>query len=263
MSEQNPYRAPAANVEVPLETGQLGDPRGVPAGRGFSWFGEGFALFKRSPWIWILNVIIYLVIMAIMGMIPVVSLVSNLLNPVFIGGFMLGCYALDRGQELEVSHVFAGFQRNTGKLVGLGAMSLVLTIVVMLITFVVMFGAMGIDMAALESGEVAQDPQAGLKMLLAVLVMLFLLVPVAMMFWFAPVILVLNDEVGIIESMKLSFRGCLKNILPFLLYGILGFVLSIVATIPLALGWLVLMPVVIASVYAAYRDIYLGAGDAG
>jgi len=126
-----------------------------------------------------------------------------------------------------------------------------------------LFGTMGIDMAAMESVEAAGDPQAGLKVLLVMLVMLLLLVPVAMMFWFAPVILVLNDEVGVLESMKLSFRGCLKNLLPFLLYGLLGFVLSIVASIPLMLGWLVLTPVVIASIYAAYKDIYLGAGDAG
>ena len=263
MSDQNPYQPPVATVEVTPEMGQLGEPRGLPAGRGFSWLGEGFELFKRNPWIWILNVIIYLVIMMIMGMIPLVSLVSNLLNPVFIGGFMLGCLALDKGQELEVSHVFAGFQRNTGKLVGLGAMSLVLVIVVVLISVAALFGTMGIDMAAMESVEAAGDPQAGLKVLLVMLVMLLLLVPVAMMFWFAPVILVLNDEVGVLESMKLSFRGCLKNLLPFLLYGLLGFVLSIVASIPLMLGWLVLTPVVIASIYAAYKDIYLGAGDAG
>ena len=76
MSEQNPYQAPTAKVEVPLETGQLGEPRGVPAGRGFSWFGEGFDLFKRNPWIWILNVIIFFVILMLLGLIPIISLGS-------------------------------------------------------------------------------------------------------------------------------------------------------------------------------------------
>jgi hypothetical protein len=37
------------------------------------------------------------------------------------------------------------------------------------------------------------------------------------------------------------------------------FVLAIVASIPLALGWLVLGPMIVASVYTAYRDIYLSA----
>jgi uncharacterized membrane protein len=263
MSEQNPYQAPTAKVEVPLETGQLGEPRGVPAGRGFSWFGEGFDLFKRNPWIWILNVIIFFVILMLLGLIPIVSLVSNLLGPVFIGGFMLGCRAMDEGNELEVSHVFAGFQKNTGKLVGLGALNLLLTILLVVITFAVMFGVAGMDMTSLETGAAANDPQMGMGLLLTILVMTLLFIPLIMLFWFAPVILVLHDEVGIIDAMKLSFRGCLKNILPFLLYGILGFVLSIIATIPLGLGWLVLMPVVIAANYASYKDIYLGEADAG
>jgi uncharacterized membrane protein len=56
--------------------------------------------------------------------------------------------------------------------------------------------------------------------------------------------------------MKASFMGCLKNILPFLVYGVIMFGLAIVASIPLALGWLVLGPMTIASVYTAYRDIY-------
>jgi len=38
---------------------------------------------------------------------------------------------------------------------------------------------------------------------------------------------------------------------------VVGFVLMIVATIPLGLGWLVLGPVLAASIYASYKDIYL------
>jgi len=45
---------------------------------------------------------------------------------------------------------------------------------------------------------------------------------------------------------------------PFVLYGLVGLVLGIVASIPFGLGWLVLGPVAIASVYVGYRDIFLG-----
>ena len=44
-------------------------------------------------------------------------------------------------------------------------------------------------------------------------------------------------------AMKVSFIGCLRNIVPFLIYGVVGIALAIVATIPLLLGWLVLGPV--------------------
>jgi len=44
-----------------------------------------------------------------------------------------------------------------------------------------------------------------------------------------------------------------------LIYGVVMLVLSILATLPLLLGWLVLVPIATASIYTAYRDIF---GDA-
>jgi uncharacterized membrane protein len=46
------------------------------------------------------------------------------------------------------------------------------------------------------------------------------------------------------------------NFVPFLLYGLLGVVLTIVAAIPIGLGFLILIPMIIASIYTAYRDIF-------
>jgi len=63
-------------------------------------------------------------------------------------------------------------------------------------------------------------------------------------------------EVGAVAAMQASFFGCLRNMLPFLLYGIVLFIASIVAFIPFGLGWLVLAPVTAASIYTGYRDIY-------
>jgi uncharacterized membrane protein len=57
-------------------------------------------------------------------------------------------------------------------------------------------------------------------------------------------------------AMATSFRGCLRNIVPFLLYCLIGLGLAIVASIPFFLGWLVLGPVTIATVYTAYCDIF-------
>ena len=74
--------------------------------------------------------------------------------------------------------------------------------------------------------------------------------------WFAPALVVFH-QLGPVEAMKDSFLGCLRNVLPFLVYGIMFTLLAILATIPLGLGWLVLGPVTVASIYTAYRDIYL------
>ena len=56
--------------------------------------------------------------------------------------------------------------------------------------------------------------------------------------------------------MKTSFRACWINMLPMLVYSLLGLAFAIVASIPFGLGWLVLGPVFAASVYASYKDIF-------
>ena len=258
MSEQNPYQPPAANIEVTTVEGQLSGAKGVAVGRGLSWYGEGFELFKQDPWIWILNIVVFFIIMSVMSVEPLVSILSSLLYPVFVAGLILGCRDLDAGNELKVSHVFAGFQHRTGSLIGLGAINMVLSILFVVVIFglIGVMSAMGdLDFEAMETGQVS-NAQA-LSMSLAVVVGMLFMFPLIMLFWFAPTLIVLNDEIGIIEAMKLSFMGCLKNILPFLIYGIVGFILMIIATIPLALGWLVLAPVFLGTIYVGYKDIFL------
>jgi uncharacterized membrane protein len=83
-----------------------------------------------------------------------------------------------------------------------------------------------------------------------------LTVPLLMAVWFAPALVIFHD-LGPTQAMKDSFTGCLRNIVPFLLYSVIWLVLSIIASIPLGLGWLVLGPMTAASIYTAYRDIYL------
>lgn len=260
--EQNPYKAPESNVDNVPTTGQgetpAPEPRAVDAGRGVGWFGGGWQLFKAAPGVWIANIVILFVIMMVLSLIPLVSLLTNLLSPVFMGGLMMGCRDLDRGEPLTVNHLFAGFSHRTGTLIGLGALYMVLVIVVVAIGMAFMAG-MGGGMATMMDPNAGGDPAAaGAAMMIGMLVMMALLIPVIMLYWFAPALIVLHPEVGVIDAMKLSFAGCLKNILPFLVYGIIGFIIAIVATIPLGLGWLVAGPVFIGSIYAGYKEIFLG-----
>ena len=173
MSEQNPYQPPAANIEMSAPVGQLSGAKGVAVGRGLSWYGEGFDLFKQNPWIWILNIVLFFIIMSVMSVVPFVSILTSLLYPVFVGGLILGCRDLDEGNELNVSHVFAGFQHRTGTLIGLGAINMVLSILFVAIIFGVMIAMGSLNFEAMETGQMS-DEQA-LSMSLAVLIgMLFM-----------------------------------------------------------------------------------------
>lgn len=258
MSEENPYQAPQSNVEPEMLSTEavLSGPQSVPAGRGMGWISEGFGLFKMGPVAWIINIIIFFVLVMVLSLIPIVSLVLNLIMPVFTAGFMLGCKDLDDGNELQVAHLFAGFKQRTGALIGVGALYLVMIIVVMAVIFGLMF-AMGAGGAMMGGDPNAMDPAMGMNMVLAMLIGMAIAIPVVMAYWFAPALVVFHEEVGVIEAFKLSFLGCLKNIIPFLVFGIVGFILAIVATIPLMLGWLVFGPTLIGSMYVAYKEIFL------
>ncbi len=76
-----------------------------------------------------------------------------------------------------------------------------------------------------------------------------------MAIWFAPALVVLRGDEPF-AAMKTSFNACLRNVVPFLVYGLVGLLLAILATIPLGLGWFVLAPVYAASIYAGYKDIF-------
>jgi len=229
--------------------------RAVGAGQGWTWIAEGFGLFKKAPGIWIALVVILFVILVVLAFIPLLGAVATfLIMPVFVGGLLLGCRALEGGGELEVAHLFAGFKAHTGNLIVLGALAIAGWIVVMLP--VVVIGGAGAFLAALR-GDAAGVAALGGSFMLAWLVALALSIPIYMALWFAPALVVLR-EMAPVEAIKESFLGCLKNILPFLVYSIVLMVLGIVAAIPLGLGWLVLGPTLIASVYVSYRDIYGG-----
>jgi len=257
MTTVNPYAAPKAAVAdqtVTLSADFVPGGQSRPAGHGWSWIAEGWDLFRRQPGMWIGIIVLFFVIMIVAVLIPFVGgLLMSLFGPVFAAGLMLGCKALDEGRELEIGHLFAGFRSHTGTLVGIGAIYLAGTLVVMLVVAL----TMGVGMAAMMGQADPESMQAmGMTMVLAMLIMFALLLPLIMAIWLAAPLVVFHDH-GAVDAMKGSFTGCLKNILPFLLYGLVLFVFSIFATIPLGLGWLVLGPVFAASVYASYRDIYL------
>lgn len=254
---ENPFAAPAARVSdfTREDDGALlPEPARVDAGRGMSWIGEAWALFREAPGIWVAIVLVLGIILIVLSMIPLVNLGVSIITPVFIGGLMLGCHALRQGDSLEFGHLFAGFQSHFGKLALAGLIYAIGVFVIMAGVMVAMVGSMGVSLLTGGGNPAGVNP---ISMLLAVLVAMALIMPLAMAIWFAPALIVLHDMAPM-EALTLSFKGCLRNIVPFLLYGIVLFVLSIVAMIPLGLGLLVLGPVMIASQYVSYREIFVG-----
>jgi uncharacterized membrane protein len=257
---ENPYAAPKTYVEdAPLSwpDGEfIPGGRGVPAGNGWRWIADAWAFTGLQRGTFIGVFLLWVLIAIVLGLIPILGTIfSALLMPVFTAGFILGCDALRRGEQLEVGHLFAGFKNNTGKLVAVGAISLACFLVMVLIVMAIFGSTVG--MFFLGGGQPSPEEMTGLMLTVALsgLVMLALSLPLYMAMWFAGPLIVLAQH-DVKEALKTSFGACLKNIVPFLLWSIAIFFLSILATIPLALGWLLLGPVLMASIYLSYRDIF-------
>jgi len=238
-------------------------PRQLAAGEGAAWWGESWRIFCAAPAVWIAILLVFVILSVALVMIPVVgSLVHSVLIPVLAGGVMLGCDALARGEPLRVGHLFAGFQ--AGRFAPLCVLGLLwlavvcVTAVVMVVTIFLAFGAAGLE-ALTDLGGTAIDYNAlvsgGLAVLVVGLIALTITLFVAMAYWFAPALVVLNGEQPM-AALRKSFEATWRNIGAFLLYGVIYIGLAIVASIPAGLGWLVLGPMFAGSCYAGWRTIF-------
>jgi hypothetical protein len=245
--QENPYLPPTARVEdAEIVRGDYVDGgRVVPAGHGWEWIVSGWATFRRQSGTWMLLAFVLGIVVIAISLVPLLgSLAMPVVMPVLVGGLMLACARLERGEDIGVADLFAAFSRGAGPLLVLGLIGFGLTIAAAIPA-----------MAALFMGGFGSGSLTGSAFLLMVLVYIALLLPVYMALWFAPP-LVAVEELPPTRAIAQSFRGCLKNIIPFLVYSAILIPLAVVATLPLFLGWLALGPVIVASIYAAYRDIF-------
>jgi uncharacterized membrane protein len=237
-----------------------GEPRTVDAARGWNWISDAWELFKKNPGVWIVNFILFVILYLVLNFVPIIGhIATHLLAPVLMGGLMLGCRALDRGEKFEVEHLFAGFKTNTSQLVMLGVFNLVILLLIFCVAAVAVLLAGGGAIFAAITGDGLTGALLGgalmVFMLIGALVVALLAIPLVMALWFAPCLVVFRNMAAT-DAMVTSFNACLKNLIPFLIYGLIALVLGVVASIPLLLGWLVLVPVFIASVYTSYRDVF-------
>lgn len=208
----------------------IGEPRVVEAGRGAAWWGTGWRLFTSNFWTWIGIMIIYIIITVLISQVPYVGDVGHwLLTPVFMGGLMLGCAAIERNEPLRVAHLFEGFQGvhfvplmiigavNIALSLGIGALAVAGVMGGMKLADVARIGAIGDPFEAFLGSARAMTGTGLLTMLL----ILVIAAVFAMLNWFAPALVALRGATAF-EAMKLSFMSSLRNWAPFLVYGAIG-----------------------------------------
>jgi hypothetical protein len=249
----------APELEDPAAGPRLALPSRVnKAGAGWDWIASGWKLFARAPLMWVISIVVLFIAAIVISLVPFIgSLVFQLLQAVFAGGFMVACHSLSRGGDFELEHLLSGFKRNFTSLLLLGVFLVVGSLLIMLV--LMMFVGFTVVSVFLGGGNteaaIAAIAASAVTMLLGALVALALTIPMLAAYWFAPALVILNDMKPV-AALKESFFGSFRNFIPFLVYGIIMTVLAIVAAIPFGLGMLVWIPLAITSTYAAYRAIF-------
>ena len=263
----DPYKPPGSDLED--KTHEEVDlafqpPRNVGVMRGLQWYKEGFRYFAKSPGTWILITILFILLLVLVSLIPMPSqqfTLGNILDSFFLAGLMSGLYALDKTGKFSVDYLFAAFKHPMrGQLLIVGLISFLMYGIVSYIL---------LNDALVEFQQVTQQStdghpnqatieetmQAAKTFYVAVFKTSLLTLPVMMLFWFTAPLIILH-HVPAVQAMKLSFLGCFYNTPAFIVYILVGGLLAIFATLLLGLGWFVLLPVIVASQYVAWKDIF-------
>jgi uncharacterized membrane protein len=190
-------------------------------------------------------------------MVPLLGAVATTVAaPAFLASWLMAARKVEAGGTLEVVDLFGAFKEpHLTPLLLQGAVLFGAFIVIVLAAAMVGFGALfslGGGMRQGGSGGLLAGLSAGLFAVLLVLV-LGALATAAL--WFGPALVVFRG-LPAIEALRESFSASLKNVVPFLVFGLIYLLAAIVASIPFALGWLVLVPVSLLTVWLSYKDVY-------
>lgn len=233
------------------------EARTVDAGRGLAWWSEAWAMFLPQAGVWIVMSLALVIGSMIVSVVPVLGgLAVALLMPVFIAGWMVAARKAESGAKIEFNDMFVCFGgAHLTPLIIVGVVMLVATFLVGMVVAVLGAGAaFGMIMGGARHS--AGGLMAGMgAALLALVITLAIAFVSGMALWFAPALVVMRNMQPV-EALKASLAASMKNIGAMLLFGILFFVASIVASIPFGLGWILLSPVLLLCAWRSYRDVF-------
>ncbi len=220
--------------------------RKVSAAAAMEWFKKGWQIFMADPVAWVLISLLFLLITIVLMVVPLLgSLVYYLIAPALMAGMLRAAQDSLEGRQVRVEQLFSVLLEPTAR----QPMLMLGTILVAANFLVSLLGLGAIGMVGGHMGGMG---------LFGGLLALIVSVLIGAAFFFAPVDVLFRNTPPV-EAIKRSFSAVIGNIWAMTVFGVIYFLLSIIASIPLGLGWLVLVPVLMGALYMAYQEIYAGA----
>lgn len=227
----------------------------IAAHRGWGWWREGFCLFREQPLTMLLFGLVYCIVLLGFQLLPGIgSLLAVFCGPLLTAGFLCVAAKLARAEEPTLADLFAAFrQPGTLSLLGIGLWYLVM---LMAVAFTVTLLAILLGLAppadTLNASQLDQDT---VDQLLGMgLVVLLAALPVAVAYWLAPA-LVCFEQQSAVEAMRISLLFMWRNLGAFALYLLAMGGLTLVSLLSYGIGFIVVAPLTMLSLYACYRDL--------
>jgi hypothetical protein len=200
----------------------------VPAKTGYVWFRQGIWLFRKNPLAFLTLFFAYLLVMTLVAQIPYVGGVLPLaFIPGVAVGFMAACRDTIAGKPVFPTMLVDGF-RSYGSVVAKRLLLLgLLYVAAMALVLAGSALADGGMLLKVMLGTTAMEPEtiANSNITMGFLAALVFYIPVAMLFWFAPVLAAWHD-VPPIKAMFFSLVSCWRNRGAFIVFGALWFVVA-------------------------------------
>lgn len=244
--------------------------RRLPARHGFLWLIASFKIFRSNPPLMTALTMGYMFVIVAVNLLPYIGpFLLPLALPSLIVVLANGCRAIQRGGGVGSVALTFGVQKRRVELVRLGGLHLIGSLVILIASSIMEGGP--ISMAGSGTAVDEQERAAAMVRLMVVAM------PVVAAFWFAP-LLTAWDDAPPLKSVFFSFVASWRNWRAFAVYGlsagliavILPGVLLITATalsetlgnvLSITLKMLlifVLAPVMMASVFVSYQDVFHG-----
>lgn len=243
------------------------------AKQGLSWLQQGFALFAKQPGMWILLWLAWILLCLMVALLPLGGAVITVIEPIFMAGFLIATVWRQRGEDLDIAYLFAGFKR-AGPLATLGAIMLLIKCIFVSAFLMVFTATLGESITAADLEAIAAtannqaeqvklinklvataSPEALTSMMGGFFAIMLFYGFVMFGLWFATPLVALARQ-SPWAAVKLSFAAVMGNWRAFTLYGLCSLTLTFVAMIPFGLGLLVLLPALIPTQYIAYKDVF-------
>ncbi len=244
--------------------------RRLPARHGFLWLVAGFKLFRTNPPLLTALTMAYMFVIVVVNVLPYIGpFLLPLALPTLIVVLANGCRAIQRGGGVGSVALTFGVHKRRIELVRLGGLHLLGSLFILVASSIMEGGQISLGA---PGNTMSEEEVLG-----AMARLMLIALPVVAAFWFAP-LLTAWDEVTPLKSVFFSFVASWRNWRAFAVFGLAasgvaiivpGVLLITAGAISEALANVfsialkmvmifVLAPVMMASVFVSYQDVFHG-----